>query len=127
MACLPWVRAPLRRTWYGLGEEEEFLLAAARAARGRLIFQLDPTSPSTLMLQLREFPLQRQLENLGQVEHLVAQGLVCLDKSGSPERYVLTPKGWSRAEKLPVLPMVAARQGPWYNSISPKPRRPKKR
>jgi hypothetical protein len=123
-ACFPMVKDSLEKVFFRLGEDEKYLLAAARTAQGRLLFGSDPGSADTPLLQLKEFTQQRQIENLGQVERLFSQGLIEVDDSGVSGRYVLTLKGWKRANKLPPLALVVSRQGDWFNSISRRPRKP---
>ena len=123
-ACYPMVKDSLEKVVYRLGEDEKYLLAAARIAQGRLLFASDPGSADPPLLQLKEFPQERPIENLGQVERLFAQGLIEVDDSGVSGRYVLTLKGWNRANKLPPLALVVCRQGDWFNSISRRPRKP---
>lgn len=122
-ACWPWLRAAAGKLRFRLSEDEKYLLAAARTAQGRLIFGTDPASADTTVLLLKEFTQHRSMENRGQVEGLLSRELIEVDDTGVPGRYVLTPKGWNRANKLPPLALVVSRQGDWFNSIS---RRPKK-
>lgn len=110
-----------------LGEDEIYLLNAARAAGGRLIFRYSPTAATTTTLQLKEFAQHRPMDNRGQVDRLVQLGYLVGDESGVAGRFHLTPQGWARVQKLPHIPLVAARQGAWYDSISRRPARPMRR
>lgn len=110
-----------------LDEDEMFLMGAARAAGGRLVFRSDPAAASTTILQLKAFPDHPPLKNRQQVDRLVAKGYLELDKFGIPERFLLTSKGWARVKQLPPMALTVSHQGNWYNSISRRPLRGGKR
>lgn len=110
-----------------LDEDEKFLMCAARAAGGRLVFRFDPASPTTTTLQLKAFPDHPPLPNRQQVDRLVAKEFIELDKFGIPERFLLTSKGWARVKQLPPVTLALSHQGNWYNSISRRPLRGAKR
>lgn len=106
-----------------LGEDEKYLLAAARAAKGRLILKQDGGSGSSLLL-LKEFPNPRRIENTLQIETLLARKYLQPDASGIPGRYTLTTAGWALSQKLPEFPLQPVRSGAtWFNSISRRPLR----
>lgn len=104
-----------------LGEDELYLLCAARAANGRLI--LMKGAPGGRLI-LREFEDAKPLENRGQIQRLLARQLIAPDPSGISERFILTPAGWNRIRKLPAPPLQIVRKGNWFNSVSGKQRRP---
>ncbi len=102
-----------------LGEDEKYLLAAARAAEGHLVLRLDSGTSGTSLLLLKEFPNPRRLENTLQIETLLARKFLQPDVSGLPGQYTLTPLGWTRSQKLPAFPLQRLRPGAsWFNSVS---------
>jgi len=101
-----------------LGEDEKYLLRAARAAKGRLILKQASGSSGSSLLLLKEFPDTRRLENTMQIEKLLARKFIQADDSGKPGRFVLTSKGWAQSKDLPEFPLQPIRQGAWFNSIS---------
>jgi len=101
-----------------LGEDEKYLLSAARAAKGRLILRQGRGSSSPSLLLLKEFPDTKRLENTMQIEKLLARKFIQPDDSGKSGRYVLTAKGWAQSKDLPEFPLQPIRQGAWFNSIS---------
>ncbi|MDP2877386.1 MAG: hypothetical protein Q8O00_14460 [Holophaga sp.] len=101
-----------------MGDDEGYLLAAARAANGRLLLRRDQASSGASLLLLKEFPNPRRIENRGQIKTLLDRKLLEPDPSGIPDRYVLTQAGQKRAERLPVFPLELVRQGSWFNSVS---------
>ncbi|HEX9080628.1 MAG TPA: hypothetical protein VF768_00030 [Holophagaceae bacterium] len=104
-------------------EDEKYLLAAARAARGRLILKQDQGPSGNPILLLKEFPNPRPIQDKGQISRLMDRRLLQADASGIPGRFVLTPEGWRRTQKLPEFPLPLIRQGSWFNSISRRPQR----
>ncbi|MBK8791864.1 MAG: hypothetical protein IPN59_01705 [Holophaga sp.] len=106
-----------------LGEDEKYLLAAARAANGRLILRQEKASSGTPLLLLKEYPNPRRMEAHGQIDQLLKRKLLIPDPSGIPDRYQLTPAGRQRSEQLPEFPLQPVRQGSWFNSISRPPQR----
>jgi len=113
------VRALLKRgIRLPLGEDEKYLLAAARAAKGRLILKLDSGNSRSSLLLLKEFPNPRRIENTLQIETLLSRKFIEPDSSGLPGRYVLTAAGWAQSKQLPEFPLQLSRQGAWFNSIS---------
>jgi len=106
-----------------LGDDEKYLLAAARAANGRLILKEDRGMSGTPILLLKEFPNPRRIEDKGLLEKLVGRRLIQVDGSGAAGRYLLTARGWTCSQKLPEFPLQPIRPGSWFNSISRKPQR----
>jgi len=105
-----------------LGEDEKYLLAAARAASGRLILKQDSGTSGTSILLLKEFPNPRRIENTLQIEKLLARKFIQADASGVPGRYTLTPAGMKCSRTLPDFPLQPVRPGSsWFNSISRRP------
>lgn len=104
-----------------LGEDELYLLCAARLAAGRLI--LMKGAPGGRLI-LKEFEDARPMENRGQIQRLLARQLIAPDPSGLSERFILTQAGWDRIRKLPAPPLQMVRKGNWFNSVSGKQRRP---
>lgn len=103
-----------------LGEDELYLLCAARAASGQLILMRG--APGGRLI-LKEFEDPRLLENRGQIQRLLARRLIAPDPSGISERYVLTPAGWERLRRVPAPALKAVRRGNWFNSVSGRTRR----
>jgi hypothetical protein len=118
-----WGGFHLRQQLSRLGEDEKYLLAAARVARGRLIEKQDQGVSGTPILLLKEFPNPKPIQDKGQISRLVERHLLQADASGIPGRYALTPEGWRASEKLPEFPLPLVRQGSWFNSISRRPQR----
>ena len=102
-----------------LGEDEKYLIAAARAAEGRLILTQGAGTSGTSLILLKEFPNPRRLENTLQVEKLLARKFIQPDGSGLPGHYTLTPAGSAQGRKLPDFPLKPLRPGAsWFNSVS---------
>jgi hypothetical protein len=120
---VPWLRGAFRHGLrLPLGEDENYLLAAARAAKGRLILKLEAGSAPSSLLLLKEFPNPRRIENTLQIEKLLARNYIQPDPSGIAGRYVLTTRGWALSQKLPEFPLQPIRSGAtWFNSISRRP------
>ena len=117
----PLLKALGLRFRHPLGEDENFLLRAARTAGGRLIIRKEQSSTGTHVLVLKEFADAPRIEQLGQVECLLARELMIPDSSGVSGRYLLTPRGWARVKSLPALALPLRRSGPWFNSVSRRP------
>lgn len=122
LGAVPWVLQ--RHGSLFLGEDEKYLLAAARAANGRLILRHDASGPSLLLL--KEYPNPRRMEDQGQIQRLIDRKLLAEDPSGTPDRYVLTSAGRKASERLPEFPLQPVRQGSWFNSLSTPVRRMRK-
>ena len=103
---------------FGLKEDEKYLLAAAKAARGRLIIRRETASTGETLLLLKEFPNPRRIEDHQQIEKLLAMKFLVADPSGLPGRYTLTKVGAKRSDRLPDFPLQPVRAGSWFNSIS---------
>ena len=117
----PLFKAVSLRLRHPLGEDEKYLLRAARTAGGRLIVRREQVASGTHELVLKEFSDAPKMENLGQLECLLARAMMIPDSSGVPGRYVLTSRGWARVKSLPTLALPLRRTGAWFNSISRRP------
>lgn len=116
--CRPLIDRLLLRLRHPLGEDEQYLLRAARTGGGRLIFRKDALTAVPPQLVLREFPEAKAMACHGQVECLLARKLVEADGSGVAGRYHLTSEGWATVKPLPALPLALKRTGNWFNSVS---------
>jgi len=106
------------RMQYPLGEDEHYLLRAARTSGGRLIVRKETSSTGASIIVLKELPDAKRLDNTGQLECLAARNLIIPDSSGVAGRYVLTSQGWAKVKHLPALALPLRRTGAWFNSIS---------
>lgn len=114
----PLFKAIKLRRQYPLGEDEHYLLRAARTSGGRLIVRKETSSSGTSVIVLKELPDARRLDNVGQLECLTARHLIIPDNSGVAGRFILTPQGWAKVKRLPALALPLRRTGAWFNSIS---------
>jgi len=117
----PILKTQVLRIRHPLGEDEKYLLRAARTAGGRLIVRKELTSKGAYALVLKEFSDAPKMDYTGQVECLLARELMIPDSSGVAGRYIMTPHGWARVKSLPALVLPLRRTGAWFNSISRRP------